>query len=358
MPRRRQRQRGKPSGNWHYLLALVPIGLIAYSTWREEGVRIAELEREAVAQAQQRALDTQLFSGGHFQLIYGQCSEWWRERWSLHHQPEALAWWQGGLTAYFQQGADAGSWRQIQCDADRVHRGPRVDVPYADQLPAEHLDSGEANSDDAAAWGQALAQLGQRYLDHGLLGVELLRLPSGAVLRRDWVGLEGGATGSIQTYGDVDSADQRFPWLFPAAVFPLGESAPSELRVRPARRWTEEPMAALEAIAAVLPAGALISEIELTPDQIDVSIVHPTAAFDADQPPAPFGEMTLDEYGVASRGWWYPREEPGFGCRSGRTLEQLSQLLLTAQIPTQPQSAWYSCSPAFSDGQNGSWTVR
>ncbi|MCB1587895.1 MAG: hypothetical protein KDI56_03245, partial [Xanthomonadales bacterium] len=67
-----------------------------------------------------------------------------------------------------------------------MHRGPRVDVPYADQLPAEHLDSGEANSDDAAAWGQALAKLGQRYLDHGLLGVELLRLPSGAVLRRDW----------------------------------------------------------------------------------------------------------------------------------------------------------------------------
>ena len=34
----------------------------------------------------------------------------------------------------------------------------------------------------------------------------------------------------------------------------------------------------------------------------------------------PFGDRSFDEYGVADMDWWYPRDDPGFGCRTGQPL--------------------------------------
>jgi hypothetical protein len=89
------------------------------------------------------------------------------------------------------------------------------------------------------------------------------------------------------------------------------------------------------------------------PDRSDDA--WPTPAFDGD-PPAPYGDKTFDEYGVADADWWYPRTEPGFGCATGLPLAGLRAAFAEAQARLASQSlarAWYSCSPAYSDGRKG-----
>jgi hypothetical protein len=125
----------------------------------------------------------------------------------------------------------------------------------------------------------------------------------------------------------------------------------------PRFHWTAQSDAAFAVIARGLPPGAGVSEITLDPDKIEVQVAHPTPAFDG-RPPAPFGDMEWDEYGVADRDWWYPREIAGFGCERGRPLAALHADFAAAwsRMGSPPLArAWYSCSPAYSNGHDGTW---
>ena len=108
--------------------------------------------------------------------------------------------------------------------------------------------------------------------------------------------------------------------------------------------------------------GAFVQWLEasvLDESELDVSIEWPTPAFDGD-PPAPYGDKTFDDYGVAGMDYWYPREIPGFGCPTGASLDHVRTAYAQARAKVSGQAlirAWYSCSPAYSDGRNGVWNL-
>ena len=125
----------------------------------------------------------------------------------------------------------------------------------------------------------------------------------------------------------------------------------------PRKRWIAQEGEAFALVAKELPKGARIAELTLAEDEIDVQIEWKTPAFDG-KPPAPYGDKTFDEYGIASLDWWYPRESPGFGCPVGVPLADVitSFGVAKAQRGGSPiERAWYSCSPAYSNGRTGTW---
>jgi hypothetical protein len=196
-----------------------------------------------------------------------------------------------------------------------------------------------------------------RSLDEGELALELLQHPvTGLVLARHWRSSDGGARATL----DPPDAPP-FAFLPTAAGF---VAAPG-VEVRPLRaltrhRWIADEEAAFALLERELPGGARMSELRLEEDEVDVTVDWPTPAFDG-RPPAPYGDKTFDEYGVADMGFWYPREIPGFGCARGEPLARARASFREAKARTGEQafaSAWYSCSPAYSNGREAVWHLQ
>jgi hypothetical protein len=230
-----------------------------------------------------------------------------------------------------------------------------VEHPLHEHLPAE----APAGSGPAAEGERHLAldELSSRSFAPEELAVEFLADPlTGAVLSRRWRAGESGAQAILEppnaTPFDFLVASPRFR--------PNDDAAPPPLRPLPRHHWLAQVDAAFRLIERALPAGARIAELTLGEDKIELTIESPTPAFDG-KPPAPYGDKTFDEYGAAEMDWWYPREIPGFGCASGQPLARVRGAFIAdrARFGAQPLAqAWYSCSPAFSDGRNGVWHLQ
>jgi hypothetical protein len=332
-------------------LALVGIGLVIVRDRREE----ARLEQAREAERAVRVAERQAaFAAGDFALVFALCSDGWRDAFSVSYQPQALAWTRRGLDGYFLEGIDTGSWRQLRCTADGFDRGPRVAAPLRETLPAESPVGSATDEEDR--WRLALAQLGAAPLGGEELAVELLLDPlTGAVLIRRWRGLEGGARPTLEP---ADAPNLEL--LIAAPEFPLAAgAAPPKLRTLPRHRWAREADAAFAVIEKALPAGAGVVEIHLTDDAIELSVESPTPAFEGN-PPARYGDLDFDEYGIAESSWWYPRTDPGFGCPTGQALATVRAEFSVARDRIAPGAvlqAWYSCSPAYSDGRRGVWNL-
>lgn len=319
---------------------------------REETAR--RVREEEAAQAAQRAERRPVFERGDFAAILDLCRADWRYHLSFHHEPSALAWSRRSLDAYFLEGADLRSWRQVRCDEEGVHRGPRMTHPFLATLAEATAEAGTTSAEPAEeAWQRALARLAAAPRDPLELAVEVVRHPfTGEVIVRRWRGVEGGARPSVEPAGAAP-----FPLLVADPGFPMasGTAAPP-LRPLPRHDWLAETDAAFAVVEKALPAGAGIVELTFERDTIDVSVESPTPAFDGD-PPAPYGDMGFDEYGIAEMGWWYPRNSPGFGCRMGAPLAEVRAAydLARRRLPGAIHRAWYSCSPAYSNGRRGVW---
>jgi hypothetical protein len=174
---------------------------------------------------------------------------------------------------------------------------------------------------------------------------------TGAVVSRAW------RAGPERAEATLDPADgPAFAFLPASPGFqPAPGAAPKALQPLARKRWLTQVDAAFALLEQSIPEGAGIAELTLEEDQIDVTIAWPTPAFDGD-PPAPYGDKTFDEYGVADMDWWYPRTTPGFGCATGLPLAGVRAAFADAKARLSEQSlarAWYSCSPAYSDGRKG-----
>jgi hypothetical protein len=310
-------------------------------------------EREATERAERETRRRQLERAG-FDETLALCAAGWRDQLGFHHQPSALAWTRRGLDGYFVAGTHLRSLRQLRCDERGVRRGPRVAHPLlaesAEATPEAGLDP---DSDGGAAWHLALGRLAEASRDADELGVELIGHPlTGAVLMRRWRGAEGGATPQLEP---PDAPP--FALLIADAGFPFAPgAAPPALQPLTRSNWLAQPEAAFDVVARALPRGARVAELTLDADAITLSIEHPTPAFDGN-PPAPYGDLEFDEYGVAERDWFYPRTDPGFGCRQGIPLAELREryFVATRSVYGTLHRAWYSCSPAYSNGRRGTW---
>jgi hypothetical protein len=308
------------------------------------------LEAEAAGVATRRAV----FARGFLDETLSMCRAGWREELDLHHEPVALAWTRTGVDGFFLEGTDGGSLRQVRCDARGVRRGPRFVHPLHGLLPAESPGP-PAGQEDDAAWHRAVGDAPRTFAD-GEVAFEILRHPvTGQTFARRW---REGAAGAFATVEPTDAP--AFPLLVPAAAFtPAPGQAARVLEPLARRYWLSRPEAAFALLARELPDGAVVSELTIDEDRIEARVAHPTKAF-AGRPSAPFGDREWDEYGIASLASWYPRETAGFGCPDGRPLAAVRFAFAEATSRRGGAAlarAWYSCSPAYSNGRDGVWRL-
>jgi hypothetical protein len=301
-----------------------------------------------------RSSRTNVFAAGDLGEMLSLCREGWEAQAQLHHDPVAIAWTRQGVDAYFFQGSDSSSLRQVRCDAEGVSRGARVDHPLAAHLPAEAA----TERDDRAQgqWSAAIAHFSSQHFEPDDLAFELILHPAtGLPLSRRW---RSGPERASAVFEPADAPSFAFlPSVRHFTPFPA--SAAPSLHALPRKRWLGDAAAAFDLLSKEMPKGARISELMLDDDKIDVQIEWATPAFDG-KPPAPYGDKAFDEYGVAETGWWYPREIPGFGCPIGKPLAAVRTAFVEARgrFGAQPLSrAWYSCSPAYSNGRDGVWNL-
>ena len=316
---------------------------------RVEGERWLEAEQARTAAREA------VFARGQLGEMLELCREGWTGELNFNYEPVALAWTRQGVDAYFVQGVDPGSLRQVRCNARGVSRGPRVAHPLDELLPAEAPAEAEAKVE--GEWPRAYAAAASRSLGESDLALELVQHPvTGLVLARQWRSGEGGARATLDP---PDAPPFAFLPTSPGFV-PVSGSAPRALRALRRHRWLTEEEAAFALLERELPKGAKVAELTLVDDTVDVTVDWPTPAFDGD-PPAPYGDKTFDEYGVADMGWWYPRTSPGFGCAQGEPLARVRAAFREARARAGEQGlsrAWYSCSPAYSDGHRPVWHLQ
>ena len=333
------------------VLAAVVVAGAAFFIQRESARETAQYREEQEGLRSSRA---NVFAAGDLGEMLSLCREGWEAQAQLHHDPVAIAWTRRGVDAYFFDGTDSSSLRQVRCDEGGVSRGPRVDHPLAARLPAEAA----SERDDRAQgkWTAAISHFSSHHFEPEDLAFELVLHPAtGLPLSRRW------RSGPERASAVLEPADAPGFAFLPASpgFEPFPASLAPALRPLPRSRWLAAAASAFALLAKELPKGARVSELTLEDDKIDVQVEGSTPAFDG-KPPAPYGDKTFDEYGIADMGWWYPREIPGFGCPTGTPLEAVRAAFFEARarFGSQPLSrAWYSCSPAYSNGRDGVWNL-
>jgi hypothetical protein len=352
---RTRRKRSFWSGSLAPLIGLAVFGTMIYFVERRTAEETAEwLRREEVARNERAAL----LAAGDFAAAYERCRGEWDPTIGLYTRAAALAFTRQSLTMYVHSGVDGSSWLQMLCDADGARRGARVERPLLALVPAEAGGGeDEAAADPTAALLVVEAEWSAVPLENDELAREALVDPrTGRAIVRRWRGLEGGARPEVLP-GDAPA----FGWLVPAPTFSLaaGLTAPTPLREFPRYRFAEDPARAFALVAAALPENAGISALELADEGIEVTIEARIPGFEGD-PPARWGELHWDAFGVADHDWWYPRETPGFGCAVGRPLAVLERELAAARASFGPgpvARAWYRCGHDEAAGDQGSWLL-
>jgi hypothetical protein len=331
------------------LMALAAIGGFVYDMVRRDNEQARQQhEADLAVEASREAV----FARGDLSEMLELCSKGWQDGMSLYYTPVAIAWTRTAVDAYFLSGTDVASVRQIKCDAKGVEPGPRVELPIGEKMPAEAAE-GRDGDEAQGEWQAAINRTATGTFAAGEVAVELLRHPyTGQAVSRRW---RGGPEGASATLDPPDAAP--FAFLPASTTFPFVGKAPPALRPLERKRWITQSAEAFALLAREMPKGALISELTLEEDEIEVQIAAQTPAFDG-RPPVPYGDKSFDEYGIADAGYWYPREIPGFGCARGTTLANVMAAFAVAKQGRGSNpitTAWYSCSTAYSNGLTGTW---
>ena len=343
--------KGQGVGRWllRQLASLIPVGIVAgfgYFMWRTDQAQVQQRLAEQKAEESTRAA---VFARGKLGEVLDVCQKGWVNIGFSYQEPVALAWTRHGMTAFFYQGTDQNSLRVVRCNASGTSRGPRVSHPLHEQLPAEAPPKDE-QQDAHSEWLRVVSEASTRSLDAQETAFELLQHPvTGQVVSRRWLAGAEGATARVEP---PDAPP--FALLVEAReVQPVGAKIPG-LEALKRHTWTKETEAAFAFLSKAIPKGARVSELRFEPDEIELRIQHPTPRGEGERP-APYGDKSFDEYGVADSSWWYPRDEASFGCVAGVPLETVHLQFLNAYRGERLEWAWFSCSTAYSNGRNGVW---
>ena len=342
----------KESFWWRNLTGLIGFAVFGYFIYDMARRDKEQARQQHAADMAVEASRQAVFTRGDLAEMLKLCSESWQNGLSFYHTPVAIAWTRTAVDAYFLSGTDVASVRQVTCNAKGVEAGPRVELPIGDKMPAEA--AAERDADEThGEWQAAINRTSTGTFAAGEVAIELLRHPfTGQAISRRW---RGGPEGASATLDPPDAAP--FAFLPASTRFPVVGKAPPALRPLERKRWITRSDQAFALLARELPKGAPIAELTLEENKIDVEIYWETPAFDG-KPPAPYGDKSFDEYGVAEFGWWYPREIPGFGCPRGTPLADVMAAFAVAKGlrgASPIEKAWYSCSTAFSNGRTGAW---
>jgi len=337
------------------LVAALMAGAFAFMIYSDRKAGEEAQRAEAATRAARSATWNALSQRGDLEAALARCRDAWAGDLSFHHAPLAIAFSRDELDAYFVEGNDRSSLRQVRCEAQGVSRGPRVAHPLHALLPAEASTTPAGATGDE--WVGEMRRLAARTLDAGDLAIELAVHPAtGGVVVRRW---RSGPRGPEAVLEPAETPP--FALLIASTRFRPGEGmAPPPLQALARNHWLLQTEQAFALLGRELPKGARVSELRIEDEKIELQIDWPTAAFDGD-PPAPYGDKSFDEYGVADMDWWYPRTEPGFGCRTGQDLAAVRAAFDEAMARLGGQAlgwAWYSCSTAYGNGRTGAWHLQ
>jgi hypothetical protein len=278
------------------------------------------------------------------------CRTLWIKGHSLGWRAEAAAWSPGRFEALVRAGLNPGHLQHLVCAEAAGTLGPR----YRHPKPTLQAEQGADGAGGAPP--DALVELAGR----------LARLPAEGGPRsievQTWVDQldplvrEVGGDGAVRI--EPAGVTPVLPWL----LLPSRSTrAEAPLPVVPKFAWDREIHALFLTLTEVLPPEARIVEMSLAQDRIDFEIEGPLPdrGLNAER-----GEIELDAWGDPVT-WLYPREAIGFGCPRGVSVAELEAAFRHAATlhglhdlasgQQRYRTAWYSCSPAYSDGQTGVW---
>jgi len=126
-------ERGSWWGHLRTLVLFAIMGGILYEMHRRE---LEQARQEEQAKQAVQTVREAVLARGDFGEMLKLCREGWNGI-GIWDEPVGIAWTRRGIDAYFLQGPDSTSVRQVRCDGQGVRRGPRVDRPLQEKLPAE-----------------------------------------------------------------------------------------------------------------------------------------------------------------------------------------------------------------------------
>ncbi len=344
---------GKQTSSWWQAVVAVAFFVAVFMGLREIDQRdlaaIDARERDLAARAASELAAWRVLPAVE-QLA--RCRRFWIEGYSLGWRAEWAAWAPGRIEALVPAGLNPGHLQHLVC----ADAGGTLGSRYRHPRPMLRAEQGADVGNDAPP--DALLELAAR----------LARLPA-----------EGGPMAiEVQTSADQEEPLTRevaqdgevriepphlapvLPWLW---VRGSSSTAETPLPLVPRYAWDRDIAAAFRKLGEVLPPGAdtRIVELSLLEDRIEMLLEGPLPALGLN---AERGEIELDAWGDPVT-WLYPREAIGFGCPRGVHLVELEARFRQAAASKgisdvesgrqRYHTAWYSCSPAFSDGQTGVW---
>jgi hypothetical protein len=259
-----------------------------------------------------------------------------------YEAPLAFAWQPQALDWYVLEGADNAAMRHYTCDGVDVTKGKR----YARvMLKRVALDGTRLR----AGMEQNLFDRYAVFSDTDVRALEVAEDPqTGKIVERRWL-----ASGSAQL---SDALAKELPVLLdhvPAglAVVPYPQRTPQV-----PSDWSEQADAVFVLLGKHVQPGQRIGQLYFAQKEIRITVVGPVSV--PGQPPASFGVLSFDAYGVADQEAWAPTLVDSNTCRQGRTLSELKALWAQAPRPQNMLYAWFDCDPTQAHGNLGAWYLR
>ena len=150
-----------------------------------------------------------------------------------------------------------------------------------------------------------------------------------------------------------------FALLFSQRPAPLAAAPFAPLAPLTATNWLKQPQAAFALLSDHVPPDAHIARLSFGSDGISLTIRGRIQNLDG-KPPAACGDARFDEYGVRDADWWYPRDDPTYGCSVGHTLAEVRSMFLQHRSAGDPDllSADYGCRGRNTAPTHGEWVLR
>ncbi len=316
--------------NWGPLLG-VTVGLGALGAYLYIENRP---DHEAMAQARSR------FASMSLAQAVAHCLELPNE--VRYHAPLAFAWQPQTLDWYVLEGADNAAMRHYSCDGVSVTTGKR----YARlMLKRVALDGTKLS----AGMEQNLFERYAGFSDANVQALEATEDPqTRRLVERRWL-----ASGPVQL---SDALANELPVLLDQVPAGLAVAAYPPRTPQVPTDWPEQPEAVFALLEKRVQPGQRIGQLYFEQNKIQVTVVGPVEV--AAQPPAPFGVLNFDAYGVADQPTWAPTLPGGNTCQQGRTLSELKALFAQSPRPPNPVYAWFDCDPTKAHGNLGEWYLR
>jgi hypothetical protein len=323
------------------LLVLAVAGVGGWLWWQEQAVQ-QQVEDHTVAQIDRFRQLPLAQAVSHCHAL------WLQNHWD--QAPLALAWQPGRLDWYVLEGMESASMRHFRCDGAVAERGARHPRILRERDPAPTGEPRNVLRDL-----NLFTHYAQAGVDPALVALEAAQDPQDprgpAPIERRW-----SADGRAVQRGPV-AAD--FALLFSQRPAPLAAAPFAPLAPLTATNWLKQPQAAFALLSDHVPPDARIARLSFGSDGISLTIRGRIQNLDG-KPPAAFGDARFDEYGVRDADWWYPRDDPTYGCSVGHTLAEVRSMFLQHRSAGDPDllSADYGCRGRNTAPTHGEWVLR